>query len=91
MEKDICWSTPRLCAYLSRHVVVQNYTLHVRPHLDYCDILYHKHDPDVKLDLTRRSEQVQYSAKLTLTGAWRGTSRHRLYEELEWESLYLRR
>ena len=39
---------------LSKHVLDQTYKLHVRPHLDYGDIVYHKHDPDMKLDFTRR-------------------------------------
>ena len=69
----------------------QIYNLHVRPHLDYGDIVYHKQDPEIKLDFTRRLEQVQYSAALAVTGAWRGTSSRRLYEELGWESLYLKR
>ena len=32
-------------------------------------------------------ESVQYSAALAITGAWRGTSRQKLYAELGWESL----
>ena len=36
-------------------------------------------------------EQIQYSAALAITGAWRGTSREKLYDELGWESLNLRR
>ena len=32
-------------------------------------------------------ESVQYSAALAVTGAWKGTSREKLYEELGWESL----
>ena len=36
-------------------------------------------------------ESVQYSAALAVTGAWKGTSRDRLYEELCWESLDSRR
>ena len=31
------------------------------------------------------------SAALAVTGAWRGTNRQRLYEELGWENLYERR
>ena len=69
----------------------QIYKLYVRPHLDYGDIVYHKHDPEMKLYFTRRLEQVRYSAALAVTGAWRGTSSRRLYEELGWGSLYLRR
>ena len=32
-------------------------------------------------------ESVQYSAALAVTGAWKGTSREKLYEELGYESL----
>ena len=36
-------------------------------------------------------ESVQYAAALAVTGTWRGTSRERLYNELGWEPLSLRR
>ena len=36
-------------------------------------------------------ESVQYSAALVITGAWRGTSREKIYNELGWESLDSRR
>ena len=36
-------------------------------------------------------ESVQYSTPLAVTGAWRGTSRDKLYSELGWESLGSRR
>ena len=32
-------------------------------------------------------ERVQYQAVLAITGAWNGSSRTKLYEELGWESL----
>ena len=80
-----------LSKYVLRDVLDQIYKLYVRPHLDYSDIIYHKNDPDMKLDFIKRLEQTQYSAALAVTGAWRGTSRQRLYEELGWESLYHRR
>ena len=35
-------------------------------------------------------ESIQYSAALAVTGAWKGTSRVKLYDELGWESLNLR-
>ena len=50
-------------------------------HLDYGDI-YHKHDPDLKLDFTKKLESTQYSAALALSGAWRESSRQKLYDEL---------
>ena len=39
----------------------------------------------------RLLETVQYSAALAVTGAWRGTSRVKIYEELGWETLSHRR
>ena len=65
--------------------------MNYKAHLDYGDIIYHKYDPHTTLDATKRLEQTQYSAALAITGAWRGTSRQRLYDELGWEDLYHRR
>ena len=45
----------------------------------------------MRLNFTQRLEQTQYSAALAVAGAWRGTSRERLYRELGWEDLYHRR
>ena len=36
-------------------------------------------------------ESIQYQAALGVTGAWKGTSRDRIYEQLGWESLHSRR
>ena len=80
-----------LSKYVSRDVLDQVYKLYVRPHLDYGDIIYHRFDPNMVLDLTKKLEQTQYSAALAVTGASRGTNRQRLFEELGWENLYDRR
>ena len=48
----------------------------IRPHLDYGDVLY---------------ESIQYNACLALTGAIRGTSEEKIYQELGLESLRDRR
>ena len=80
-----------LSQYVSRNVLDQMYKLYVRPHLDYGDIVYHKYDPDLSSVFTKRLEQTQYAAILAVTGAWRGTSKQMLYDELGWESLYQRR
>ena len=80
-----------LSRYVSRDVLIQLYKLYVRPHLDYGDIIYHKYDPSMRLDFTNKLEQTQYAAALAATGAWKGTSRDRLYQELGWETLYDRR
>ena len=69
----------------------QIYKLYVRPHLDYGDIIYHRYDPEFKLDFTKKLESTQYSAALAVTEAWLGTNTNRLYEELGWEILYYRR
>ena len=80
-----------LSKYIFREVLDQVYKLYIRLHLDNGDIIYHKFDPNMHLEFTKKLEQVQYSAALAVTGAWRGTSRQRLYEELGWETLYHRR
>ena len=72
------------------------YKAFVRPHLDYCDILYHE---PAKVNtfgqlLTASMEDVeriQYRAALVVTGAWKGSNRSNLYDELGWESLSDRR
>ena len=71
-----------LSNYVSRHVLDQIYKLYVRPHLDYGDMINHRYDHDVQSTFTHKHEQIQYAAGLAVTGAQRGTSRQRLYEEL---------
>ena len=70
----------------------------VRSHLDYCDIIYHQpakvNQPPLGVTLTAPMEEIerlQYQAALAVTGAWKGSSRAKLYEELGWESLSERR
>ena len=72
--------------------------LHVRPHLDYGDVIFHtpaklcefSHN-EILTSSMEKLESVQYSAALAVIGAWKGTSRANLYAELGWESLNLRR
>ena len=40
------------------------------------------------LHFTQKLDQTQYSAALAVTGAWRRTSRQRLYDKLGWETLH---
>ena len=77
--------------YVSRDVSDQMYELYVRPHLDYGDIIHHKVDPELSLDFTKKLEATQYFAAIAVSGAWRGTSKCKLYEELRWENLYHKR
>ena len=68
-----------LSKYVSCDVLDQMHKLYVRPHLDYGDIICHEHDPDLKHDFTKKLESTKYSAALAVSGAWRGTSRQKLY------------
>ena len=80
-----------LSIYVSRDVLDQIYKLYVRLHLDYGDIIYHKYDPEFKLDFAKKLESTQYSAALAVSGAWHGTNTDKLYEEHGWEILYYKR
>ena len=64
------------------------YRSFIRPHLDYCDVIY---DQPHKEGFCSKIESVQYNAALSITGAIKGTSRNRLYQELGLESLSDRR
>ena len=72
----------------------QMYKALVRSHLDYCDIIYHipSHQNQAPLGaLMEKVERIQYQAALAISGAWQGSSRSKLYEELGWEILSDRR
>ena len=85
-----------LSRFLPLKTLDQMYKSLVRPHLDYCDVIYHipsKHDQlgGSLNSLMNSAEKVQYQAALAITGTWQGSSRSKLYEELGWESLSDRR
>ena len=80
-----------LFKYVFHDVLDQMYKLYVRQYLDYGDIIYHKFDPELSLDFTKKLEAIQYSAALAVSVAWRETSKCKLYEELQWEIFYHRR
>ena len=68
----------------------------VRSHLDYCDIIYHVPSKQDQFGVTlsylmEKVERIQYQAALAITGAWQGSNRSNLYDELGWESLSDRR
>ena len=81
-----------------RDTLNEMYKLYVRPHLDYGDVIYHilqnicefSHSV-VLTNQIEKLESVQYSTALAATGACKGTSRGKLYDELGWESLNRRR
>ena len=78
----------RLYAYVPRNTLLCIYKSYIRPLLDYADIIY---DQPHNASLCDKIESVQYNAALAITGAIRGTSRDRLYQELGLESLSDRR
>ena len=74
----------------------QMYKALVRSHLDYCDIIYQIpsiiHNPPLGTSLNylmEKVEKIQYQATLAVTGAWQGSNRVKVYEELGWEALSL--
>ena len=83
-----------LSSFLPLKTLDQMYKALVRSHLDYCDTTYHMpalNNP-INLGVTLTSlmetvERTQYQAALAITGAWQGSNRSKLYEELGWESL----
>ena len=96
--KRIIGIIKHLSKYLPLKTLDQMYKTLVRSHLDYCDIIYHEpskvNQPPLGVTLTATMEElerVQYLAALAVTGAWKGSSRTKLYEELGWESLSERR
>ena len=78
----------QLKQYLPRKALLNIYKSFVRPHLDYGDVIYDQPHNDT---FCRRIESLQYNAALAITGAIKGSSRDRLYQELGLESLSNRR
>ena len=87
-----------LAPYLPLKSRDQIYKMHVRPHLDYCDVIYHipvisnEFDSSLTLNYQMNAlERTQYQAALAVSGTWKGTNRDKIYEELGWETLDQRR
>ena len=86
----------KLSAYLPFKTLNQMYKTFVRSQLDYCDVIYHQatkitREGQVLTSLMNEIERVQYRGALAVTGAWKGSNRSKLYDELGWESLSDRR
>ena len=73
---------------LPRPSLMTLYKSFIQPHLDYGDIIY---DQPFNNSFQNNIESIQYNACFVITGAIRGTSKERLYEELGLESLQHRR
>ena len=87
-----------LSKFLPLRTLDQMYKALVRSHLDYCDVIYHvpsiTHPPPLGRTLSSQMmkvERIQYQAALAITGAWQGSSRSKICDELGWESLSDRR
>ena len=63
------------------------YKSFIRPYLDYDDIIY---EQGFNSSFQEKLESIQYNASLAITGAIRGTSKEKLYNELGFESLHAR-
>ena len=79
--------------FLPLKTLDQMYKALVCSHLDYCDVIYHipsiTHQPPLGRTLSslmEKVERVQYQAALAITGAWQGSSRSKIYDELGWEN-----
>ena len=86
-----------LSSYLPLHTLIQIYKMYIRPHLHYCDVIYHipplsnQYCSSITLNSLMESiERIQYQAALFIISTWKGTNRNKLYE-LGWESLSDRR
>ena len=92
-----------LSKYLPIKTLILMYKSLIRPHFDYCDVIFHIppsnngafDNGNVNVInnirtlhvLMTKIESVQYQAALAITGTWQGTSRVKLYKELGLESL----
>ena len=60
----------------------------------YLTIYHHTNQPPLGVTLhstMEKFERIQYQAALAISGAWHGSTRSKLYEELGWETLSDRR
>ena len=78
----------KLRFHLPRSSLITIYKSFIRSIFDYVDIIY---DQPYISSFVDRIESVQYNAALAITGAIRGSSRDKLYEELGLETLQSRR
>ena len=73
---------------LSRLTLITIYKAFVRPHLDYGDILF---DQTFNSSFHEKLESIQYNACLDITWTIRGSSKEKIYQELDFEFLRVRR
>ena len=73
---------------IPRNSLITIYKTFIRSHLEYADAIY---DQPHNTSFVNKLESLQYNAALAITGAIRGTSRDKLYNELGLEHLSSRR
>ena len=64
---------------LPRSSLLIIYKSFIRPHLDYGDIVY---DQPNNSSLSEKIESLQYNAALAITDSTKGSSKNKLYQEL---------
>ena len=84
--RKIIGLTKKLQPVIPRAALLTIYKSFLRPHLNYGDIIYGR---AFKESFQSKLEPVQYNATLAITGAIRGFSREKLYQELGLELLKL--
>ena len=87
VTKSIC-ILRKLRLSVPRHSLITIYKSFIRSHLEYGDLIY---DQPNNAAFSNKLESIQYNAALGITGAVRGTSRKKLYNELGLENLSSRR
>ena len=78
----------KLFFLVPRDTLLTIYKSFIRPHLDYCDIMYDRRSNG---PFTCNIDSIQYNAACAITGAIKGTSRIRLYQKLGLKHLSERR
>ena len=73
---------------LPREAFLTNYKSFIRSHFDYGDVIY---DQSYNDSFHAKLESYQYKAALAMTGAIKGSSTEKLYQELGIEHLHSRR
>ena len=82
------WSQWRSQPILPRSSRLTIYKTFIRSQLDFADVVY---DQARNSTFHEKLESIQYNACMAITGAIRGTSSEKLYQELGLESLKSRR
>ena len=74
----------KLYHYMPRDSLVTIYKSFIRSHLDYANVIFGKSS---NATFSNQIQSVQYNAALAITGAIRGTSKEKLYQEIGFETM----